>query len=273
MKTELKKLNTEINQLVSTIPIDEVSKLYNNQLYDIFKTLWIDNDVKGYESRKNDLIKLLNRMDHSQLINFFKEESKAYYAVLYDLYFLKFIESMEHTNLKISNDWVFRQIADYLDEYEKTEDIEYYNKAKNLINEVNNASDGLRTPEQILNLEKDIEILEAIDTSKGVNKELLDSLKRFKNNYYIHVSVNEVSCEKDLEKFIIYFLKYEALHGEATAESIINALKDKELLNSGYKLNARRIGRGILSDRPWFKGNKKYDSKTKQELTFWRYEL
>jgi hypothetical protein len=273
MKTELKKINNDFNQLVSTIPIDYVSKLYNNQLYDIFKTLWIDNDVEGYESRKNDLIKLLNRMNNSQLSNFFKKESRAYYAVLYELYFLKFIESMEHTNLKILNDWVLRQVTDYLEEYEETKDIGCYNKAKNLLNEANIASDGLHTPEQILNLEKDIEILEAINTSKEVNKELLDSLKRFKDNYYIHVSVSEVRCEKDLEKFIIYFLKYEAPHGEATAESIINALKDKELLNSGYKLNARRIGRGILSDRPWFKGNKKYDSKTKQELTFWRYEI
>jgi hypothetical protein len=82
----------------------------------------------------------------------------------------------------------------------------------------------------------------------------------------------EVRCEKDLEKFIIYFLKYMASHGEATTQTIFKNLQDTGLLNSGFKLSPRRIGRGVLSDRVWFKGRKHYDPKTKQELTFWRYE-
>ncbi len=83
----------------------------------------------------------------------------------------------------------------------------------------------------------------------------------------------KVRNEKDLEKFIIYFLKYQASHGEATTQTIFKTLNDSGLLNSGFKLSTRRIGRGVLSDRVWFKGKKHYDPKTKQELTFWRYEL
>ena len=83
----------------------------------------------------------------------------------------------------------------------------------------------------------------------------------------------EVRNEKDFEKFIIYFLKYQASHGEATTQTIFKTLNDSGLLNSGYKLSERRIGRGVLSDRIWFKSRKHYDPKTKQELRFWRYEL
>jgi len=83
----------------------------------------------------------------------------------------------------------------------------------------------------------------------------------------------KVRCEKDLEKFIIYFLKTSAHHKEATTQTIFKNLKDSGLLNSGFKLSPRRIGRGVLSDRVWFKGTKRYDPKTQQELTFWRYEL
>lgn len=272
MKKDLMKLNTEFNQLVSNIPSDKLSKLYYNQLYDIFKTLWINNDVEGYERKGKELRKLIDRMNYGQRINCYQEESKAYYGVLRDLYFLMFIESMKHFDLKIFNDSVFRRVTYYLDEYERTKDIKHYNEAKTLLNVVNKASDELQTPKQIFNIEKNIEILEAIDNSKEENKELLDSLKRYISNYYLHVKISEVRCENDLEKFIIYFLKYEAPNGEATTELILGVLKDKELLNTGYKLNARRIGRGVLSDRPWFKGTKKYDSKTQQHLTFWKYE-
>jgi len=83
----------------------------------------------------------------------------------------------------------------------------------------------------------------------------------------------KVRNEKDLEKFIIYFLKYHASHGEATTQTIFKTLNDSGLLNSGFKLSPRRIGRGVLSDRVWFKGRRHYDHKTQQELTFWRYEL
>jgi len=81
----------------------------------------------------------------------------------------------------------------------------------------------------------------------------------------------EVRNEKTLEKFIIHFLKYRAPHKCATAKTILKNLEDSGLLNPGFKLNERRIGRGILSDRTWFKGTKMYDAQTKQELVFWRY--
>jgi hypothetical protein len=83
----------------------------------------------------------------------------------------------------------------------------------------------------------------------------------------------EVRNEKDLEKFIIYYLKNSARHREATTQDIFKTLKDSGLLNTGFKLSPRRIGRGVLSDRIWFKGTKRYDPKTQQELTFWKYEL
>ena len=82
----------------------------------------------------------------------------------------------------------------------------------------------------------------------------------------------KVRCENDLEKFIIYFLKYEALNGEATANYILYKLNYSGLLHSSYKLSPHRIGRGVLSDRSWFKGTRKYDPRTKQDLTFWKYE-
>jgi hypothetical protein len=82
----------------------------------------------------------------------------------------------------------------------------------------------------------------------------------------------EVRQEKDLEKFIIFYLKNQASHKEATAKTIFKNLKDSGLLNPGYKLNERRIGRGVLSDRSWFIGTKRYDPQTKQELVFWRYD-
>jgi len=83
----------------------------------------------------------------------------------------------------------------------------------------------------------------------------------------------EVRNEKDLEKFIIYYLKNSARHREATVKTIFKTLNDSGLLSSGFKLSERRIGRGVLSDRVWFKSRKHYDPKTKQELRFWRYEL
>ncbi len=83
----------------------------------------------------------------------------------------------------------------------------------------------------------------------------------------------EVRNEKSLEEFIIHYLKNNARHREATVKTILKTLNDSGLLNSGYKLSERRIGRGVLSDRVWFKYRKHYDSKTKQELRFWRYEL
>ena len=83
----------------------------------------------------------------------------------------------------------------------------------------------------------------------------------------------EVRNEKSLEEFIIYYLKTSAHHREATVKTIFKTLNDSGLLSSGFKLSPRRIGRGVLSDRIWFKYTKRYDPKTKQELRFWRYEL
>ena len=83
----------------------------------------------------------------------------------------------------------------------------------------------------------------------------------------------EVCNEKSLEEFIIYYLKTSARHREATVKTIFKTLNDSGLLSSGYKLSERRIGRGVLTDRVWFKSRKHYDPKTKQELRFWRYEL
>ncbi len=82
----------------------------------------------------------------------------------------------------------------------------------------------------------------------------------------------KVRCEKDLEMFIIHFLKFHAPNREATAQNILKNLEESGLLNNGFKLSPRRIGRGVLSDRSWFKGTKKYDSISKQDLTFWRYD-
>lgn len=83
----------------------------------------------------------------------------------------------------------------------------------------------------------------------------------------------DVHNEKTLEEFIIHYLKTSARHREATVKTIFKTLNDSGLLSSGYNLSERRIGRGVLSDRVWFKCRKHYDSKTKQELRFWRYEL
>ena len=74
-------------------------------------------------------------------------------------------------------------------------------------------------------------------------------------------------------KNLLFIFKNEARHREATVKTILQTLNDSGLLNSGYKLSERRIGRGVLSDRVWFKSRKHYDPKTKQELRFWRYEL
>ncbi len=83
----------------------------------------------------------------------------------------------------------------------------------------------------------------------------------------------EVRNEKTLEEFIIHYLKTSARHREATVKTILKTLNDSGLLSSSYNLTERRIGRGVLSDRVWFKCRKHYDPTTKQELRFWRYEL
>lgn len=83
----------------------------------------------------------------------------------------------------------------------------------------------------------------------------------------------EVRNEKDLEKFIIHYLKTSARHREATVKTILQTLNDSGLLSAGYKLSERKIGRGVLSDRVWFKSRKHYDPKTKMDLRFWRYEI
>jgi hypothetical protein len=69
---------------------------------------------------------------------------------------------------------------------------------------------------------------------------------------FFHFSIvfdKEVRNEKDLEKFIIHYLKNTSRHREATVKTIFKTLNDSGLLNSAYKLSERRIGRSVLSDR------------------------
>jgi len=102
----------------------------------------------------------------------------------------------------------------------------------------------------------------------------MTTVKSIQTTIFPHSTIfdKQVRNEKSLEEFIIHFLKNEARHGEATTKEILKGLHDSRLLSSGFKLNENRIGRGVLSDRIWFKGTKRYDPKTQQELTFWRYE-
>ncbi len=50
----------------------------------------------------------------------------------------------------------------------------------------------------------------------------------------------KVYCQKDLEHFIILFLKEEAPKREATTTLILKALKDKDLIHHDYKTLSKK---------------------------------
>lgn len=273
MKYDSIIINNEFNELIHNIPVDQANKLSYKQMYDdIICTLFVENDVNGFKHKCVENKKLIEKHNHKKHENCHCVDSTIYYSIFYDLYLSSLSESLRSSFSIAVNSSLIERINEYLSLYERTNDIYYYEQAKTLLNEIYNSSGSYRTSEGITDLERFIQILESNTDFPEEYNEQINFLKKYINRHHLHASLNEVCCEKDLENFIIYFLKYEAPHGEATADMIINELKNKGLLNPCYKLNARMIGRGVLSDRPWFKGTKKYDPQSQQELKFWRYE-
>lgn len=135
MKNEFKRIDQDITGMVTDIPAKELKKIYFNKYKDMVKTLFIMQDKKGFESKIEDLKRLIQRMNPEQRRACIGEDVKAYHAICYDLRILLRSEALFGLSTMFAYIWLIGSVKDDLKSYKRTGDQHYFDSAYKLINE------------------------------------------------------------------------------------------------------------------------------------------
>lgn len=136
MKNEYKKIDKDITEIFSDIPADEVKKIYYDRYRDIVNTLYLNQDVEGFEAKSKDLERLVQRMNINQRRACIGEEIKAYDGVCHDLRIWLRSETLFGLSMIFAYNWLIGSIKDDLETYKGTGDQYWLDSAYKLINKI-----------------------------------------------------------------------------------------------------------------------------------------
>lgn len=134
MKNEFKRIDQDITGIVANIPAKELKEIYYQRFYDALKTFYIEGDNNGFESKNDDLNKLVERMTPEQKYDCLDENVNAFNTLCYDLRLWVRSESLQFMAAIISHNRIMQTIKDDLESYESTGDEYWYQEAKKTIN-------------------------------------------------------------------------------------------------------------------------------------------
>lgn len=138
MKPEFKKLDKDITEIVSDIPLNELKKIYYKQTYDSKRSLWINNEPEEFKRKERDIEKFINRMSYEQRIACIQKEAEAFNNTLYDLRVMLRSEAIEGISTIFTYIWLIGSIKEDLEGFKATGDDQWIDSAFELTNQILN---------------------------------------------------------------------------------------------------------------------------------------
>ncbi len=183
MKNEFKRIDQDITGMVADIPAKELKEIYYKRFYDALKTFYIEGDYSGFESKNNELNKLIERMTPEQKYDCLDENVNAFNTLCYDLRLWVRSESLHFMASTISQNRILQMIKEDLESYESTGDEYWYQEAKKTINHITDHFNELfwndETMDRIDDYVMPLEDAPEISEEDKSNIDLLISFRKF----------------------------------------------------------------------------------------------
>lgn len=136
MKNEFKRIDKDITEIVSDIPIDNIKDIYYKRYSDALKTLWINQDEDSFNKKMDELFNLMQRMSYDQRRACIGQDVKAYHDICYDLRIWLRSEAIFGLSTIFAYNWLIGSIKDDLETYKGTGDQYWLDSAYKLINQI-----------------------------------------------------------------------------------------------------------------------------------------
>lgn len=191
MKGDVKRLNKELDEFASNIPVDELNKIYYKKALDHLKTLWLDKDVEGFQDKEKKIIKFLERIDVDKRRSYLLEECKAFNQVCYELTTMIRSEQILFMSSMYNDTWFVNRINDYLTSYNETGNKEDLKKAMDFVGRINESVNTVNTPERLKFMELYVKHMR---TNEDLTKQDIDNLNlldEYLENYRLHNPIKE----------------------------------------------------------------------------------
>lgn len=187
MKGKVNKLNQELAEFSNNMHVEDLNKIYYKQSYDSIKTLWIYKDLEAFEEKEKKIIKFLERIDIQKRRSYVLEEVKAYNQVLYDMQCIIRSDNLTFIGSMVADAWFIQRVNHYMDLYDETEDKKYYLVGRKLLTQIKTVHDKLSSPKALENMKVYHENLITNEDLTDGEKEILDCLKEYIENYpFLH---------------------------------------------------------------------------------------
>jgi len=191
MKGEVKRLNKELDEFASNIPVDELNKIYYKKALDHLKTLWLDKDYESFETKTKKITKFLERIDVNKRRSYLLEERKAFNQVCYELTTMIRSEQILFMSSMYNDTWFVNRVNDYLVSYDKTGNKEDFKKVMDFVSRINKESNTINTPEKLLTIERFVKDMRRNEDLTKQDIDCLNILDEYLENYRLHNPVKE----------------------------------------------------------------------------------